>query len=234
MMGICDRRAAVFIRWLFPLLAAMVVSLGLGAADASGQVLPLAAASKSQNQPSGTSLEQFLEDARKAGSTVVVVTPQQKAPERPPEMSMMTALSSDQLLIARAKLREMFANSASILKNFDEVLKASSPNGTLTWVLVAIGTAFSGLFLGLETYRFTTRWARDHFDELYRPNETRRSRKLTYLLGRAAVMLLSTGISFVVAMGVALIFDTGHQPTRQTTFLIISTFAIYRIMRSVI
>ncbi|BCH29254.1 hypothetical protein MesoLjLc_11840 [Mesorhizobium sp. L-8-10] len=236
MMGMCDRRAAVFIRWLFPLLAATLLAIGLTSANAVGQTLPLAAVTKSQGQtqPGGTSLEQFLEEARKAGSTVVVVTPEQKAPEQEPGMSMMTALSSDQLLIARAKLRQMFANSAAILKNFDEVLKASSPNGTLTWVLVAVGTAFSGLFLGLETYRFTTRWARDHFDEVYRPNETRRSRKLSYLLGRAAVMLLSTGISFVVAMGVALIFDTGHAPTRKTTFLIISTFAIYRIMRSVI
>ncbi|HWK63866.1 MAG TPA: mechanosensitive ion channel domain-containing protein [Rhizobiaceae bacterium] len=204
----------------------------LGATAASAQLLPLASSSKQAD--SRTSFDQFLDDARKAGSTVIVVQPQQSKAEEPPAMSMATALSSEQLLVARQKLRGMIANSAGFLKNFDDMLKASSPQGTLTWILVAVGTAFSGLFLGLETYRFTTGWAREHFKELYHPNETRRSRKLSFLLGRAAVMLLSTGISVVVAMGVALIFDTGHEPTRQTTFLIISVFAIYRIVRSVI
>lgn len=228
----CNRRAAAFLGWLFPLLIVAMMAAGIGAAGAVPQGLPLASAAKTGQ--SGTSLDQFLDEARKAGSTVIVVAPEQKAEPPASAMSMFAALSSEQLLIARAKLREMIANSAGYLKNFDEVLKASSPNGTLTWVLVAVGTAFSGLFLGLETYRFTTRWAREHFKEAYRPNEMRRSRKLSFLLGRAAVMLLSTGISFVVATGVALIFDTGHAPTRQTTFLIISTFAIYRIIRSVI
>lgn len=231
MIGMCSWRTAVFIRWLFPLFIAAMLATALGATVASAQLLPLVSGKQADT---GTSFDQFLDDARKAGSTVIVVQPQQPKAEESPSMSMATALSSEQLLIARQKLRGMIANSAGFLKNFDDMLKASSPQGTLTWILVAVGTAFSGLFLGLETYRFTTGWAREHFKELYHPNETRRSRKLSFLLGRAAVMLLSTGISVVVAMGVALIFDTGHEPTRQTTFLIISVFAIYRIVRSVI
>lgn len=230
MVGMCWRRSAVWIRWLLPLLFVGFTLLGVNAAPS--QVLPLAQSAKQET--TGTSLDQFLEDARKAGSTVIVVQPQQTRAAEPESMSMATALSSEKLLVARQKLRSMIANSAGFLKNFDDMLKASSPQGTLTWILVAVGTAFSGLFLGLETYRFTTGWAREHFKELYHPDETRRSRKLSYLLGRAAVMLLSTGIAVIVAMGVALIFDTGHEPTRQTTFLIISVFAIYRIVRSVI
>jgi small-conductance mechanosensitive channel len=232
MIGMCSRRTAAFIRRLFPLFIVAMMVAAFGATPASAQLLPLASSGKQAD--TGTSLDQFLEEARKAGSTVVVVQPQQPRVEEAPPMSMATALSSEQLLIARQKLRSMIVNSAGFLKNFDDMLKASSPQGTLTWILVAVGTAFSGLFLGLETYRFTTGWAREHFKEFYHPNETRRSRKLSFLLGRATVMLLSTGISVVVAMGVALIFDTGHEPTRQTTFLIISVFAIYRIVRSVI
>lgn len=233
MIGLFSRRSAVLIRWLFPLILALSVMAGFGVGSSSAQLLPLATTT-SKPAGTGTSLDQFLDEARKAGSTVIVVQPQQTNAAEPPSMSMVTAMSSEKLLIARQKLRGMIANSAGFLKNFDDMLKASSPQGTLTWILVAVGTAFSGLFLGLETYRFTTGWAREHFKELYHPNETRRSRKLSYLLGRAAVMLLSTGISVVVAMGVALIFDTGHEPTRQTTFLIIWVFAIYRIVRSVI
>ena len=83
-------------------------------------------------------------------------------------------------------------------------------------------------------FRLVTRWGRDHFRALYDENEQKRSGKLAYLLARAGWMLLSAGIMFATAILVAVIFDTGHEPTRATIFIVVSTYIGYRVLRGVV
>jgi small-conductance mechanosensitive channel len=179
------------------------------------------------------SLDSFLEDARKAGSTVIVVRPDEpKRVERPAATGM--SLSSTTLLQARSNVSKMFHNTELFVAGLPAILKSAGSDGSLFWVAQALATAFGGLMLGTLLFRATARWGRDHFGYVYNPNEKRRSGKLQYLLGRAGWMLVSTAMMFVTAVLVAVIFDTGEEASRTTIFVIISTYAGYKILRHVI
>ncbi|WP_199190435.1 mechanosensitive ion channel family protein [Nitratireductor sp. StC3] len=187
-----------------------------------------------QAQPrDGAALEAFLEAARKDGSTVIVVQPggDDKQAAAPP---MTMAFSNKNLLEARANMRRMIANAMVFLDDLPKSLKAASPDGTAWWLVIALVTAVGGLIAGHYMFRLVTRWGRDHFRALYDENEQKRSGKLAYLLARAGWMLLSAGIMFATAILVAVIFDTGHEPTRATIFIVVSTYIGYRVLRGVV
>ncbi|MFC3643284.1 mechanosensitive ion channel domain-containing protein [Aquibium oceanicum] len=178
-------------------------------------------------------LDALIEQARKDGSTVIVVQPNSTAAPAE-EMPMAMTLSPDSLLQARENLKRMVANSIIYLKYMPESLRAASPNGQPHWLLIAVATAVAGLVAGRLAFKLMTGWGRDHFRYLYRPEDTRLSAKLGYLLARAGWTLLSSAVMFVTAVLVAVIFDTGHEPSRTTIFVIISTYVAYRILRTVI
>jgi small-conductance mechanosensitive channel len=177
-------------------------------------------------------LEAFLEAARKDGSTVIVVRPGGEDEAVDPPMTM--AFSSKSLLEARTNMRRMIGNSLIFLDDLPKSLKAVSPDGTAWWLVVGLVTAVGGLIAGHYMFRLVTRWGRDHFRALYDENEQKRSGKLAYLLARAGWMLLSATVMFVTAILVAVIFDSGHEPTRATIFIVVSTFIGYRVLRSVV
>ncbi len=177
--------------------------------------------------------EALLQQAERDGSTVIIVRPggQEAAA---PEMPMAMALSSESLLKARQNLKRMIGNAWIYLDYLPESLKAASPDGTVLWLVVAVATAVAGLIAGRLMFWQVTRWARGHFRHLYREEESSLSGKYGYILFRAGWMLLSAGIMFVTAVLVAVIFDSGHKPARDTIFVIVSTYTAYRIVRSVI
>lgn len=216
------------------LLAAVAVAISIGAptsAPAANPILGKIGGSSSTAQQG--SLDSFLEDARKAGSTVIVVQPNQPKPsEQPGPMGM--SLSNTSLLQARANVSKMFHNTRLFVAGLPAILKSAGPDGTMLWVAQALATALGGLMLGTLLFRATARWGRDHFGYVYNPNEKRRSGKLQYLLGRAGWMLISTAMMFVTAVLVAVIFDTGEEASRRTIFVIVSTYAGYKILRHAI
>ncbi|WP_170314640.1 mechanosensitive ion channel family protein [Aquibium carbonis] len=181
--------------------------------------------------PSG--MEAILQQAERDGSTIIIMRPggEQTAT---PDMPMAMALSSESLLKARESLKRMVANAWIYVDYLPEALKAASPDGTVLWLVLAIATAVGGLVAGRLVFWQVTRWARGHFRHLYREDESSLSRKLGYILFRAGWMLLSAGIMFVTAVLVAVIFDSGHKPSRDTIFVVISTYVVYRIVRSVV
>jgi small-conductance mechanosensitive channel len=184
-----------------------------------------------------SSLDSFLEEARKSGATVIVVQPNngtKPAAADVTDVPMGMAMTSDNLLRARYKLRELSHNTWLFLKGLPTVLKSTGMSGSLEWLARAIITAVGGLMLGTLLFRATARWGRDHFRYRFNPDETRRSRKLGYLLGRAGWILVATGIMFITAILVEVIFDYGHVPSRKTILVIISTYVGYKILRSVI
>jgi small-conductance mechanosensitive channel len=191
-----------------------------------------------QAKPAETSdssgFEALLQQAERDGSTVIIMQPGGAGPAATPEMPMAMALSSENLLKARENLKRMVVNALTYVDYLPESLKAASPDGTVLWLLLAVATAVGGLVAGRLVFWQVTRWGRGHFRHLYREDETILSRKLGYILFRAGWMLLSAGIMFVTAVLVAVVFDSGHQPSRDTIFVIISTYVVYRIVRSVI
>lgn len=215
-------------------VAALVVLFAALAPAAQAQMpLQLLTQSKSAEAPAASGIDTILQQAEKDGSTVIIVRPAGQEAAAP-EMPMAMALSSESLLKARQNLKRMIGNAWVYLDYLPESLKAASPDGTVLWLVVAVATAVAGLIAGRLMFWQVTRWARDHFRHLYREEESSLSGKYGYILFRAGWMLLSAGIMFVTAVLVAVIFDSGHKPARDTIFVIVSTYTAYRIVRSVI
>ncbi|MFN3546908.1 MAG: mechanosensitive ion channel family protein [Mesorhizobium sp.] len=216
------------------IVAALVLLSALAAPTAQAQMpLKMLSQTKASDAQSSSGIDALLQQAEKDGSTVIVIRPGEQQAETP-DIPMAMALSSESLLKARESLKRMVANAWIYLDYLPESLKAASPDGTVLWLVLAIATAVGGLVAGRLVFWQITRWARGHFSHLYREDETLLSRKLGYILFRAGWMLLSAGIMFVVAILVAVVFDSGHQPSRDTIFVVVSTYVVYRIVRSVI
>jgi small-conductance mechanosensitive channel len=188
----------------------------------------------SHSSSNSSSLDAFLGEARKSGATVIVVQPHSEAKPPATNMSMGETLTSENLLRARYKFGDLIRNTGLFLKGLPVILKSAGENGSLQWVVRAVITAVGGLMLGTLLFRATARWGRDHFRYRFNPDETRRSMKLGYLLGRAGWILIATGIMFITAILVEVIFDYGLVPSRKTILVIISTYVGYKILRSVI
>lgn len=185
------------------------------------------------NAPTGSPLDALMEQARKDGSTVIVIGPPADA-ATPAEMPMTMTFTSGNLLQARENLKRMAANAAYFADNLPDALRAASPDGSASWLLYAIATAAGGLVIGQVLFFMTATWGRRHFSHLIGPANGRRSTKLAFLLSRAGLFLLSSAIMFAAAILVAVIFDSGHEPSRETIYVIISSYVIYRSLRSVI
>ena len=215
-------------------VAALVLLSALTAPSAQAQVpLNMLSQAKTADTQASSGIDAILQQAEKDGSTVIIMRPGAQQAETP-DMPMAMALSSESLLKARESLKRMVANAWIYLDYLPDSLKAASPDGTVLWLAIAVTTAVGGLVAGRLVFWQITRWARGHFRHLYREDETILSRKLGYILFRAGWMLLSAGVMFVTAVLVAVIFDSGHKPSRDTIFVIISTYVVYRIVRSVI
>ena len=221
--------------WPMVLAAAAFVLLSALTAQSAHAQMPLKMLSqaKTADTQDSSAIDAILQQAEKDGSTIIIMQPGGEQAETP-DMPMAMALSSESLLKARESLKRMAANAWIYLDYLPDSLKAASPDGTVLWLVLAVATAVGGLAAGRLVFWQITRWARGHFRHLYREDETILSRKLGYILFRAGWMLLSAGIMFVTAILVAVVFDSGHKPSRDTIFVIISTYVVYRIVRSVI
>ncbi len=231
-MDVSAKQARGWLR-LWGIAALLVLSAGMMAPVQAQSPLHLLTQDNKTEAVAPSGMEAILQQAEKDGSTIIIMRPggEQAAT---PDMPMAMALSSESLLKARESLKRMVANARIYFDYLPEALKAASPDGTALWLVVAIATAVGGLIAGRLVFWQVTRWGRGHFRHLYREDESRLSRKLGYILSRAGWMLLSAGIMFVTAVLVAVIFDSGHKPSRDTIFVVISTYVVYRIVRSVI
>ncbi len=68
---------------------------------------------------------------------------------------------------------------------------------------------------------------------MWNPDPRDRAEKIGYLLFRATMMAINTVLLFIVAMLVAIAFDTGHMPSRETVLVIITAAVAWRF-RSVV
>lgn len=182
-------------------------------------------------QPKSEDLDTLIGKAREDGSTIVIINPPQQGDTAgTPSMPMNSAA----LLDAREKLKQMIIHSRAFFTEFDDVLKAASPDGSLTWIGIAIITAVGGMLIGLGIYKFITAFLREYFRSVRENTHPTRAQKLAFLLSRSSLLFVSTVVMFGIAILVAVIFDTGHEPTRMTIFVLVAYYAAYRILRYVI
>lgn len=224
---------AYMIFWAVARTLALLAMLTLLPAATAHAQMSLLTQSRSE-ATTGPALDALVEQARKDGSTVIVIGPPAAQEETASDMPMTMTLSSASLLQARENLMRMAANSDYFFDNLPEALKLASPDGTAKWLWRAIATAVGGIIVGQILFYVVAAWGRRNFSHLIGPVNGKQSAKLAFLLGRAALFLFSSAILFASAMLVAVIFDSGHEPSRETIFVIVSSYVAYRALRSVI
>ena len=138
------------------------------------------------------------------------------------------------LLEARENLSRVISRVPDMPFDIQVTLEEASQDGSFRWLAVGVATAVGGLALGLGIYKLITGYLRRAFANRREIRNPTRSQKLSFLLMRALLLLGSTIVMFSIAIVVAVIFDSGHEPTRVTIFSIVSSYAIYRVLRYVI
>jgi len=182
-------------------------------------------------QSDSDALNTLIEDAKADGSTVIVIAPpSDEEPEGGPSMEM----SSGTLLKARANVRDMVRGAPAFPQRFVEAFQQSSYDGTPFWLIWAVGTALLGIAVGIAVYHLLSRWLRQQFDRRSNSETLNRADKLTHLIARGVRSVISTAVMFIVAILVAVVLDFEHEPARMTVFVIVSTYACFRILRSAI
>ncbi len=177
-------------------------------------------------------LSPIIEEAKKSGMTVVIMSPDGED-EAAKQAQEEESIAEDAYRL-RARIRILIANIPSLGKQIVATLTEASPDGTLDWLWQAILTAFGGIAIGTVISIFFQRTTRKRLGHLFDPDPHTRVAKISYLLFRAMMLAVSCAIMFVVAIIVALIFDTGHEPSRSTILVIVSAYVAYWVFRSVI
>lgn len=209
----------------------VILLLALGAAgSAHAQLGAVMQKSAEKNEEAPSTLAPLVEQARKDGMTVVIMTPGDEAkPAVPPDDSM-----TDLGFKLRNETKRLMVSAPEIPRRLEFALEIASPNGSMFWLLQSVAIAIGGILLGFIPTRLIQHWGREHFRYMFDPEPRDRAEKIAYLLFRALVLALNTFMLFAVAMLVAIVFDTGHLPSRYTTFTIIGYYVIWRAIRVVV
>jgi len=181
-----------------------------------------------------SSYDSLIDQARADGATVIIIKPEAAETQAVAAVGPRGQSYAEQLITVRTEFRRILKGAAVFIDQVDETLAAASPSGTMTWFFIAIVTALGGIVVGVVATRYLEKWGREHFRSAYHVSPSGRSDRIVYLVFRAFLMLVQTGVLFLVAMLVAVIFDTGHEPTRSTIFVVVSGFAVFRASRRVV
>ena len=181
-----------------------------------------------KTEESKSALNALLEEARNDGSTVIVVSPGQKSDTAENTMGSMRA---EMFLRARQRIKMIFQSAPTLIPNIQATLKAASPDGSWFWLLRAVGTALLGLVIGWYATRPIIRWAQENVFKRSQIDPNTQADKYSYLLSRAFFALIYVLIYFGVAMLVAIILDSAHEPSRRVIFEIVAWYCVYRFLR---
>ena len=195
------------------------------ASNSHAQFLP---GTSTSEEAAPKALELLLEEARQDGSTVIVVKPADTTKQSDANSDSMRA---EMFLTARAKIEEIVLSVQNFWPALKNTIEAASPDGSYFWILRAIGTAVLGTLLGTFITGRTFRWADAQFDWM-KPNDPKTDAdKVQYLLVRTVLAVVLVSIAVISAMIVAVVLDSGHEPTRRLIFEIIAANAVYRFLR---
>lgn len=216
---------------LLPVL--LLIALMSLVTAASAQLVPgLSHGDKAADEEA---LQKILDGAKASGSRIIVIDPAAPDTGSEDDMNMSTIFGGDNLLRARNRFVFMWNHTVEIYQSLPAILAGMHPDRDLWWLVRAFATAIAGVIAGHFVFRLFTRYARDHIRQrVYNENEKRLVRTLGFILFRATWMTLGIGIGFATAVMIAVIFDSEHQQSRQLIFVVISTYAVYRIVRGVV
>ena len=174
-------------------------------------------------------LERLIEDARSNGSTVIVVQPAGT------EMDAVAvdgrAMRAERFLEARHRISRIVAGLPGLPERMAVNFAASSPDGSVWWLARALATALLGSTVAFLITIPVYRWAVGQFPVLVPGMPDNTSDKVQYLLVRTVMSVLLLTLSFFIALSVAVILDSGHEPARRVIFEVIVAYTAYRFAR---
>lgn len=173
------------------------------------------------------SLKPALIEAGKSGATVIIVAPAANETI----VGTRKDVFQSNLLLAREEARRILTKMPELPGNVMETLRNSSPDRSMNWLFIAVATALGGLLVGYWAKGYIQSGAKEYFSYLHSDSPKGRAEKFPYLAFRALVLGLITIVLFVVALGVALIFDSGHEPSRNTILAIVTGYSVFRLLR---
>lgn len=189
-----------------------------------------AATAQSDTSGAPANFEQLIDSAKDKGLSVIVISPN----DDKGEIQDAGPSIADNVLTIRSELSRILSKASQAPTIINQRFHALSPDGSLNWLWIAIATAIAGILIGTIPAIFIRKWNQKHFAWLYNENPQKRAEKISYLLSRALLILVNLSILALVAIVFALIFDTGHLPTRATIGVIIGAYIAYKIFRHVI
>lgn len=172
----------------------------------------------------------LIDAAKEKGLSVIVVTSgddQKNAVVTGPGLG-------DRVLKVRSELGRIIRNAPQTVPAIEMALERVSPDGTMQWLLWAVVTAIAGIILGTVPSLYTRKWLQSYFRDKQNNEPENRAEKISFLLFRASLILMNFTIVGIVAVLVAVIFDSGHDASRGTIGVIIGAYLVYRVFRHVI
>ena len=194
----------------------------------------------SSDAPTGVpaDLERLAETARAAGSTVVVISP-----ARPPTApdTMASQMRAERFLAARARLEEIVASAATLpraaaltLLRIEALAERRGQPVPWFWLLRALATAALGGFAGWlvlrPVVRASGRLARERRIDIPDGTTTAADRARALIAKTLFAVAFAVAI-YVVALLVAVVLDSGFEPTRRLVFEALTAFFVYRLLR---
>ena len=172
-------------------------------------------------------LEPLLNSAKEKGLSVIVVTPENKE-----EVATDVGPSfTERVLNIRSEVQRIFSKAPEAIPTMKATLDKRSPDGTYNWLWIAIATAVAGILIAKAPAILLRNWAQQHFKDIYNPDPQNDAEKVGYLMFRAFTILVNMAILAAVSILVAVIFDSGHDPSRATIGIIIGGYITYKVFR---
>jgi moderate conductance mechanosensitive channel len=175
------------------------------------------------------SLKPLVEQAEKSGATVVVIAPKAPAAAASAPMGM-----TERSLQVRDEIKRQIQYAGDIPWRMEAALGIASPDGTNNWLFIAIATAVAGLVVGHLLTTISRRWGRRKMQAMASEAPAGEAGKIAFLLRRAALIAINTALLYAIALLVAVAFDSGHSPSRQTILVIVNYYVMWRALRRVV
>jgi len=181
-----------------------------------------------QELPSG--VQGLVDQAKKDGMTVLVISPPAPKVEAPADGEDMT----DTGLRIREEVRRLIVTAPDMPRRVATAFEIVGADQHPWWLPAAILTSIGGILVGYVLRRFIGRWGREYFRYMWNPEPKDDAERIGYLLFRAVLQTVYTVVLFVTALVFAIVFDLNHRPTRDTVFIIVSGYCAWRLMREVV
>jgi small-conductance mechanosensitive channel len=174
-------------------------------------------------------LDLLLEEARKGGSTVIVVRPG-------PDAGASTATQAGEtlearVLKARARVERIMLDVPRLWPNIRQTLSNASPQGGYSWLVRAIATGILGFLVGWIAITRIQKSGAEYFRYMWHPHPQTTADKAQYLLFRVVLALVYAGVLFLMILAVVVVFDPVLAASRRLIFEVALAFAMFRVMR---